>query len=362
MNLIDEPSSYSRIFDKKWFWVVVGLGFFFLYLSIKSILAPFLVALFIGYLCNPIVNYLENKKIGRGLSSCLVIMVLSLLLAGFLILFVPMLQSELIRFIAQVPKLLGMFNERLAPKLTELLGQPIQIDSRFAHEFIQSNMGGVSNMSVIILQYISQQGAFLIALGFNLLMIPIILFYALRDWKIFVAKLDNMIPRKIYSSFTSLIREMDELLSQTVRGQLLVIVIQAFLYAVALWIAGLQFAFAIGLITGILSIIPYIGFSIGMTMAILAAIMQFDSLWEIGGVLLALGVVQVFESFFLTPTLVGERMGLHPVWVIFSLLAFAELFGFTGILVALPVTSLLVVLLRHLKNAYLGSLFYRGTS
>ena len=355
-----EPINSNRVIDKKWFWPVVGILFFVLYYMLRAILAPFIVALFVGYLCNPVVDYLQKKGLKRGISAFSVILMLSLLLFGFLLIFIPMLQSELLRFIDQIPVLMTAFNERFAPILSDVFEQPVQVDSAFVQKFLKTNMGGASNMSIIILKYISEQGAYLIALGFNLLMIPIILFYALRDWPQFVKHLDYMIPRGIYDKLKQIVGEMDDLLSQTVRGQLLVLVIQAFFYAFALWIAGLHFAFAIGLVTGILSIIPYVGFSIGFAMAMLAAVMQFDSIWQIGGVVLALGVVQVFESFFLTPRIVGDRMGIHPVGVIFSLLAFAELFGFTGILIALPVTSLIVVVLRHLESAYLSSLFYRG--
>ena len=355
-----KSTTQTRLIDKKWFWIIVGVAFLLLFYALKSILAPFLVALFVGYLCAPVVEYLQKKGINRAVAACIVIIVLTLMLIGFLLVFLPMIQTELVRFMTQIPVFLENFNRRFGPSVSQFFGQTAEFDARSVKDFINSNLSGISNMSLIILRYIGKQGAFLVALGFNILMVPIILFYALRDWNGFVDIIDRLIPRDVYEKIKSILMDMNELLSQTVRGQLLVIFIQSVLYALALSFAGLEFAFAIGLITGILSIIPYIGFTIGFTMAVLAAIIQFDSIWQIAGVILALGVVQVFESFFLTPRIVGDRMGLHPVGVIFALLAFGELFGFTGILIALPVTSLIVVLLRHLKEAYLDSHFYLG--
>jgi predicted PurR-regulated permease PerM len=192
----------------------------------------------------------------------------------------------------------------------------------------------------------------------TLLLVPIVLFYLLLDWHHVIARFATIIPRRWISLVTEMSRETDHLLAQYLRGQLLVMLLLATYYSVALAIAGFEVAVPIGIITGLLVFIPYVGYGIGLTLAILSAILFFDGWHGLIAVGVVYGIGQMLESFYLTPRLVGERIGLHPLTVIFALLAFAQLFGFTGILVALPASAILSVVYRRVRQHYLNSRFY----
>jgi predicted PurR-regulated permease PerM len=193
----------------------------------------------------------------------------------------------------------------------------------------------------------------------NALLIPVVLFYLLMDWHSLLAHLRNAVPRRWVGKTLEMARETDGLLAQYLRGQLAVMLVLSVYYSVALAIAGFDVALPVGIITGLLVFIPYLGFGLGLTLALISAVLQFDGLQGLIAVAIIYGLGQVLESFILTPRLVGERIGLHPVTVIFALLAFGQLFGFAGVLLALPATAVVSVALRHLRAQYVDSSFYR---
>jgi predicted PurR-regulated permease PerM len=192
----------------------------------------------------------------------------------------------------------------------------------------------------------------------TIVLVPVVLFYLLLDWHAMLARLALMVPRRWISLVTSMAVEADSLLAQYLRGQLLVMLVLATYYSVALAIAGFDVALPVGLLTGLLVFIPYIGFGIGLLLAVVAAILQFDGLQGLIAIAIIYGCGQVIEGFYLTPRLVGERIGLHPLAVIFALLAFGQLFGFVGILLALPASAILSVIVKRLREHYLQSPFY----
>jgi predicted PurR-regulated permease PerM len=193
----------------------------------------------------------------------------------------------------------------------------------------------------------------------TLVLVPVVLFYTLLDYHAFKQRFETLIPRRWHAQTTAILAEIDALLAQFLRGQLSVMLALAVYYSAALALAGFATALPIGLLTGLLSFIPYVGFAIGLALALLAALLQFDALYGVIAVAIVYGVGQLVESFFLTPRLVGERIGLHPIAVIFALLAFGHVFGFFGVLLALPASAALLVALRRLKQAYVASDFYR---
>jgi len=203
-------------------------------------------------------------------------------------------------------------------------------------------------------------GLALVAFVVNLLLVPVVLFYLLRDWHALRARVDRLIPRPVHAKARAILREVDAVLAEFLRGQITVILTMSLFYVLALWLAGLEFALPIGLITGLLVFVPYVGALLGFVLGTVAALMQFDSAWGLVWVWAAFGVGQTLEGMVVTPLLVGERIGLHPVAVIFALLAFGQVFGFFGVLLALPASAALLVGLRHLRGAYLASSLYGG--
>jgi len=193
----------------------------------------------------------------------------------------------------------------------------------------------------------------------NLLLVPVVLFYLLRDWNLIVEQIDAMIPRYWHSSISILARETDQILAEFLRGQLSVILIMSICYISGLWIVGLEFALPIGLIAGILVFVPYLGMIVGLTLATFAGFMQFQGWAGIIPIWIVFAIGQLLEGMVVTPWLVGERIGLHPVMVIFALLAFGQLFGFFGILLALPISAVILVWLRYIQRSYLESNLYK---
>jgi hypothetical protein len=201
-------------------------------------------------------------------------------------------------------------------------------------------------------------GTAVIGWAATLLLIPIVLFYVLLDWHTLFARLSENVPRRWIAQVTEIATEVDSLLAQYLRGQLLVMLLLSAYYSVGLAVAGFDVALPVGLLTGLLVFIPYIGFGVGLLLAIVAAVLQFDTAHGLIAVAIVYGLGQFIESFYLTPRLVGERIGLHPLAVIFALLAFGQLFGFVGVLLALPASAILLVVFGRLRRHYLNSSFY----
>ena len=191
-----------------------------------------------------------------------------------------------------------------------------------------------------------------------LLLIPVVTFYLLRDWDILVASVRDLLPQRAAPTITKLAGEIDAVLAEFLRGQLTVMLALALIYTVGLWMVGLDLAFVIGMLAGLVSFVPYMGVVVGLSSAVIAAFLQFQDVVHLAGVAAVFGVGQVLEGMVLSPMLVGDRIGLHPVAVIFAVMAGGQLFGFFGVLVALPVAAAVVVVLRHSRDEYLKSAFY----
>jgi predicted PurR-regulated permease PerM len=192
----------------------------------------------------------------------------------------------------------------------------------------------------------------------NLVLVPVVLFFLLRDWNKVLATVESLIPLQARPKALAIAREIDAVLAEYLRGEVLVILIMSTYYVVALSLARLEFALPIGIITGLAVIVPYVGITIGVFLATAAALLQFDNLTGVLWVWLAIGIGQALEGLAVTPLVVGNRIGLHPVAVIFALLAFGQVFGFLGVLLALPASAAVLVGLRHLRAAYVASPLY----
>ena len=343
-----------------WGWLAVALVAGGLLHLLSPILAPFLFAAVLAYILDPLVERLSGKFVPRTLAVLLAMFAVLVAIVALALIVLPLFVKELKLLAERVPEFIVWLNQRLAPMLERHLGAAFQFDvdtvRRLAGDLAADNQDLVARF----LGSLKIGGLAVLAFVVNLLLVPVVLFYLLRDWNALLARVDALIPRRAHDKAKTILREVDAVLAEFLRGQLLVILAMSVFYVLALWLARLEFALPIGLIAGLLSIVPYVGALVGFVLASMAALMQFDSLWGMAWVWLAFGIGQALEGMVVTPLLVGERIGLHPVAVIFALLAFGQIFGFFGVLLALPASAALLVALRHLRGAYLESKLYGG--
>ena len=343
--------------------MLLAATFLLLIYLLLPILAPFFIAVILAYICSPLVGRLSNLKLGKlqlGRTTgtlFVMLLLLGIMIMVFLIV-VPLLQKELLLIVERLPTYLGTLRDRFDPWLLKHFGVTLAIDTAQIQEILTQNWKSASNFAGQLLISVSSHGLALIAWIANLLLVPIVLFYLLRDWHGFIARMAQLLPRRWYAKTATIAQEIDLMLAEFLRGQLSVMLLMSAFYAAGLWLAGLELAIPIGLIAGLLGFVPYLGITIGIVLALLASALQFTTLGQFIPVLVVFGVGQTLESFLLTPWLVGDRIGLHPVVVIFALLAGGQLFGFTGVLLALPVSAAIAVGLRHAKTSYLASNLY----
>lgn len=325
---------------------------------LSPILTPFLLAAVIAYICNPMVSRLARHNIPRTAGTILV-MLLSLVAFGALILImVPLFEKEASRLLDKMPAFLDMLKNHIIPWLETRLDISLEPDMEVLKEAVSEHWQSAGGVAAKILPSITSGGMAVVEFLVNLLLVPVVLFYLLRDWDALIKQIDEMIPRYWHQQVSQLAHETDRILAEFLRGQLSVIVLMSICYITGLWLVGLEFALPIGLVAGILVFVPYLGMIVGLTLATLAAVMQFQDWSDIVLVWIVFGIGQLLEGMLITPWLVGDRIGLHPVIVIFALLAFGQLFGFFGILLALPVSAVMLVWLRHLHQRYISSNFY----
>jgi predicted PurR-regulated permease PerM len=336
--------------------VVSGLMLYLL----SPILAPFLLAAILAYICDPLVTRLQRRRLPRALATVLVLLLLLALLIALFLILLPLVIKEATLLAERMPGFIERINGELLPWLREKTGLNIRLDSETMRKLITDGVKNSEGLAEKILSSLTLGGMAIVGFFANLVLVPVVLFYLLRDWGLLVERIDQLIPRRWHERVSTLAREVDAVLAEFLRGQLSVMVLMSVYYCVALWMAGLEFALPIGIVTGILVFVPYLGVTIGLVLATIAAIMQFGSLAGAIPVWIAIAVGQLLEGFVVTPWLVGDRIGLHPLAVIFALLAFGQIFGFFGILLALPASAALLVWLRHVRQDYLVSPIYRS--
>lgn len=349
--------------SQKWMLLSIVLLIGWIFYLLSPILMPFLVAAFLGYLGDPLVDKLEARKLSRSLSVTIVFIFFSVLLLLMIILLVPLLESQTVALINKLPGFIEYIQTHIVPRFLSITGLAQQnadngIDLTILKKAIGENWRSIGGIAGYLVNSISSSGLLIAAWLSNLVLIPVIAFYFMRDWDILVAKIAHLIPRHIEPLVTRLARESDEVLAAFMRGQLLVMACLASIYSVGLWLAGLELALLVGLLAGLVSFVPYLGFIVGVLAAIIAAVMQLQDLSLLIPIAIVFGVGQLIESMILTPLLVGDRIGLHPVAVIFAILVGGQLFGFVGVLIALPVSAVVMVLLRYVYQTYVSSGLY----
>lgn len=341
-------------------WIGLGLLILGLLWLLGPILTPFLLAAILAYVCNPLVDRLQRWGLPRMVAVLAMLLLLALLLVGLTLIIVPLIVEEVGILATRLPEALALANEKLAPWLRSNFGIRLRFDPATLKKLAAENVDSLQTIAQHLYESLKIGGVALVGLFVTLMLTPVAMFYLLLDWPSLLKRIDNAIPRTWHGKATTILRDVDAVLAQFLRGQILVMAALALYYSAALWIAGLPSALAIGLLTGFLIFVPYVGFATGFMLALLVAALQFQGLGPIVAVLVVFGIGQLLESFLLTPFLVGERIGLHPLAVIFALMAFGQLFGFFGILLALPASAALLVGLRELRGLYLASRFYQG--
>jgi predicted PurR-regulated permease PerM len=350
----------TRVSRQRWFWLaVLAVGVLGLYL-LREVLAPFVAGAAIAYLLDPVCDRLQRAGLSRTLATTVVTLVFVILVVLLLLLLVPALYHQLVSFIESLPSIVEAVRRRAQPLIDELreaAGQTGQI-RQAAGDFA----GRAVNWALQALGGLISGGLALVNILSLVFITPVVTFYLLRDWDRVLAHIDSLLPREHAETIREQARLVNETLAGFVRGQATVCLLLGTFYAVALSAAGLNFGLVIGLIAGILSFIPFVGTIFGFVASTGLAFAQFDDWYRIAIVVGIFFFGQFVEGNFLTPKLVGDRVRLHPVWVIFALLAGGALFGFVGVLLAVPVAAVIGVLTRFAVSRYTASPLYAGTT
>lgn len=344
--------------SQKWL-VLAGLGAtgWLIYL-LAPVITPFMTAALLAYLCDPLVNRL-SLRMPRTWAVTLVFVVLLTAFMLMLFILVPLLQEQILLLIRRMPEMFTWAQETLLPSVGTALGIDINSISLDAvRDALVENWRNVGNIAGSVFSSLGTSSQAIMAWLAFVVLIPVVTFYLLRDWDLLLASLHGLIPRRYAQTVVTLTTECDRVLSEFLRGQLLVMLSLSAIYSTGLWIVGIEFALLIGIGAGMISFVPYLGSIIGIVVAGTVAFMQYHDWIHILYVLIVFGIGQTLEGMLLSPWLVGDRIGLHPVAVIFAVLAGGQLFGFVGVLLALPVAAVCLVLLRFMVDQYRRSDLY----
>jgi predicted PurR-regulated permease PerM len=344
---------------RRWQLLAITAVIVYLIWLLAPVLMPFAVAAMLAYLGDPLADRLERMGLNRMWSATIVFVMIMLAVVGVLVLLIPLIARQVENLISNLPRYGDWAQNTVWPWLQARLHlDPHTFDSDRLLTAIKEHMASIGGVATAVLGKVSRSGLGIAMWLTNLVLIPVVAFYLLRDWDRLVAKIDGMLPRSIQPTVAHLASEADKILGAFVRGQLLVMLALGVFYGTGLGVVGLTVGPLIGMVAGLLSFVPYLGFIIGFVAAIVAALVQYGD-WT--HVLLVCGVFavgQLLEGYVLVPKLVGDKIGLHPVAVMFAVLAGGYLFGFLGVLLALPAASVIMVVLRYLIERYRLSELY----
>ncbi|WP_422508992.1 AI-2E family transporter [Stenotrophomonas sp. GZD-301] len=362
--MILSPEAEIAQFLRRLKYVLVALAAGWVIWLLGPILTPFVLALALAWLGDPLVDRIEATGRSRNTGVVLVFVAMILLITAALLILVPMIERQIATLIAAVPQAQQWLMQTGIPWFEQKTGLEVMqwMDPDRLIEWVRSHWQQAGGFAKTFFGYVSRSGFTMVTWVVNILLLPILAFYFLRDWDKLVERVASMIPRNHIATITKLARESDEVLGAFIRGQFLVMIALGVVYAAGLSLVGLKLGLLIGLVAGLISFIPYLGATTGIVMAVVAALVQaqgFDlKLLILVGVVFTVG--QLLESYVLTPRIVGDKIGLHPVAVIFAVMAGGQLFGFLGMLLALPVAAVSNVLLRYAHQRYRESELYAG--
>ena len=346
--------------------VLVWGGFFLVAILLlwvfRSILLPFVIGMALAYLLNPIVNLLQRIRIPRSLASAIVLVLVLAVITGLVLMLVPLVSTQVAGLVVRLPAYIGDLQhlvQDFAPQLNEWLGpeRAAQLEASLA-----GMIGSGIELAGSIFTQVAQSGFGVLNTLVVLFITPVVAFYLLLDWDGMVKRVDTLLPRQHRDEIRGVLGQIDRAMAGWLRGQGSVIVVLCIYYCTALWLVGLDFGIAIGLIGGILSFVPYVGFLIGFAMSLTIAVVQFwPDMWVRLIIVLGIYIIgQFLEGNILVPNLVGQSININPVWLMFALFAFGLLFGFVGLLLAVPLTAMAGVLIRYALVKYQESSLYLG--
>ncbi|MEM6581164.1 MAG: AI-2E family transporter [Pseudomonadota bacterium] len=341
--------------------IAVGVVAAILFYLLKPILLPFVLGALVAYLGDPLVDFFERKGTSRTVGVVIVFGIFTALIALAIVLAVPMLLHQLDLLVAKIPLVYAWFTQETLPWIQQKFDLPLErLPELNWTGQLADHWQSLGKMVARALVKLSGSGASMLFALANLALVPVVAFYLMRDWDRVMNTALGMLPMVWQEKMSNMVSEADEVVGAFLRGQVVVMCALGALYSLGLWLVGLQLALLLGLLAGLASIVPYLGFTVGVLASCIAAYAQFGEWTMLLWVLLVFGIGQAVESMVLTPVLVGDRIGLHPVAVIFALLAGGQLAGFIGVVVALPVAAVLMVFIRHAINRYRASDIYGG--
>ncbi|MBN8480187.1 MAG: AI-2E family transporter [Xanthomonadales bacterium] len=350
----------ATVLDLRLKWlvlVVIVAGVFWLF---GPSLSPFIVAGLFAYLFNPLIERLEKRGVARAWSVSLLFLVMTLALVGIVLVLIPFIENQIGNFLRQLPTWVDWAETRAVPWIEAHLGISLgSLDSKKLIAVLQTHWQEAGGFASNVIARVSKSGFAIVAWMLNLVIIPVAAFYLLRDWNVVVDRIHALVPRSIEPVVVRLARESDETLGGFLRGQLSVMIVLGVLYGLGLWAVGISVGPLIGMIAGLISFVPYLGAIVGVLMGVVAALVQYQDWYHVMLVLIVFAVGQTLEGYVLVPKFVGDKIGLHPVAVMFAILAGGELFGFVGVLLALPVAAVVMVLLRYAYERYTASALYQ---
>ncbi len=343
------------------FWPFAAFLFFGALWVLKAMLLPFVIGLAVAYLLDPLADKIEKMGLNRTLSTIAVLSCFGAVFVAVVAFSYPVLQEQLLEFVHALPVYIQKIREAALPIIAKAHEQFLMNKTVDLQQEASGYAAKVFGWASTLAGKIWNGGLAVFDLLSIIVVAPVVSFYMLRDWDVMTKKIDSWLPRRHAATIRDLARQMDAALSGFVHGQATVCVVLGSLYGVALTVAGLNFGFLIGFMAGVMSFIPYVGSIVGLATALIVAWFQFDGeMSKILTVAIIFGVGQFIEGNVLTPKLVGEKVGLHAVWILFALMAGGSLMGFTGVMIAVPVAALIGVMARFLIGEYLKSRYYTG--
>ncbi len=343
---------------REWWLLAGAVAVVWLLFQLEAILMPFIAGMILAYLADPLADRLERLGMSRTLAVCAVFLVMSVVLAIALLIFIPLLMQQIRQFDQMIPGIFTWVQTVLAPQIRSWTGLDVTADLDAVQKSLAENWQNAGGYAAQLLGKVGRSGMAFITWVTYVALIPVVTFYLLLDWDRMMANLHDLLPRRWEPDAIRLSQRCDEVLSAFLRGQLLVMLSLGAIYAIGLTLIDVRFGLLIGMLAGLASIVPFLGFIVGLSVALLVAFFQFEGWLVLVGVVAVFATGQVLESVLLQPKLLGDRIGLHPVAVIFAVLAGGKLFGFTGVLLALPAAAVIMVLLRELNDRYKRSSLY----
>ena len=338
--------------------IAVFGGLLWLMHQLGSMLTPFVSAAILAYILNPLVEKLRDRGLKRGMAAMVVMLFALGLLTLLLLIIVPMLVNQFQNMLVKLPTLVAYVQDGLLPWINAKFRVNIALDMGSIDAWLKANTADIQDSLSKAVPMLMKQGGNVLLMAANMVLLPFLLYYFLLDWQRWNHGLKAMIPRRYVDTVNRITANMDRVLGEFLRGQLTVMLVMGTLYGVGLMLVGLDSGFAIGMVAGLLVFVPYLGAFVGLLLATLAALLQFNSLTGLLMVWAVFGIGQFIESFLITPKIVGDRIGLSPFWVIFALAAFGQLMGFVGMLLALPLAAICLVLFREGVDAYFKTGYY----